>query len=389
MAGITADKALVRWLELGLLDPETHRRLADDLATLEQGPGRTFAVISSFGGVLVGIGIILFVGSHWDAMAPWSRIATVILAHGLLCGLAWLAQGGGHEGIATALWLSATLALGAGIFLIGQIFNFTLTYWQGPFIWMIGALVMAWATRSKLQVFFAVPLAILAFGWYGGGQGWFMDDQWEFLFGRNGIRAMLPHLGLALACTGALLRSSRDWAFASRVLTGWGMLLVVLPMTIATAHWEAARWLFQFSGSWKYLASFALATGLIGWLLWQRRGAAEPGDRLLLATWLVLLALAAFAAGMDRDNQWLLVLFSLIVFGYAMLGAWTGTRINYRALVNVSVVLGACVVLVQYFSWTWTLMDRAGGFILSGIVLLGVAGFAENRRRALVRRMAA
>ena len=61
-----------------------------------------------------------------------------------------------------SLWLLATLMVGAYIFLVGQIYNLSLTFWQAPLLWMLAALAMAYALQSKAHAWLAIPLGLLA-----------------------------------------------------------------------------------------------------------------------------------------------------------------------------------------------------------------------------------
>ena len=385
---ISVKRALQEWVAAGLLDRDHAERLAAHLERVADSRSRAWWVVSAFGGGLVGLGIILFVASHWQGMGPATRILTIIVAHLGICTLAFTAQEKGWSGMATALWFTASLAFGGGIFLIGQIFNFSLTFWQGPALWLVGVLFMAWAVQSRLQIWLAVPLLVLAVGWYGGGSGWFMDDQLEFLVGRNGVWSVLPFLGIALAGAGVLIEASPSWQFASKTLTGWGAFLVGVPLVLATMHWEVVEWLFggAFSGKgWVVLIVATLTAGAAALRLWPE---ARYASALLISGW-ALWVLLIFTA--QLLPVWHPPLFAIAVatFALSLLCAWAGVQSNSPALLNMGVVFGVAVVLVQYFSWAYALMGRSIGFILGGIVLLATSGFAENRRRALLRRMAA
>ena len=128
-----------------MLEPEQSERLAaylDGHSDAGQGSGRMVRIISVFGAVLVGLGLILFVASHWSGMGPALRIGILFGAYCTVVSAALLAQGRGYDRVGRSLWFLATLAVGANIFLIGQIFNFSLTFWQAPFLWLLATLAM-------------------------------------------------------------------------------------------------------------------------------------------------------------------------------------------------------------------------------------------------------
>ena len=76
-------------------------------------------------------------------------MATLLVAYGAVVTAAVLLSRRGLPRASEAVWLVATLVLGANIFLIAQIFNYPLTYWQGTLRWIIGAAVLGWAISSR------------------------------------------------------------------------------------------------------------------------------------------------------------------------------------------------------------------------------------------------
>ena len=123
--------------------------------------------------------------------------------------------------------LLATIELGGAIFLLAQIFTFSLTFWQGPFLWLLGTLAMAYARQRAAYGVLAVPLAVPTLGWLGGDSGWFMDDQLEFLVSERGLTALLPLIGVGFAALGLLARRAPYWAFAANALIAWPAAMAV------------------------------------------------------------------------------------------------------------------------------------------------------------------
>jgi len=64
----------------GLLDDEKVRALRQSLEDSQSSlrSGRAVVRFCTLGAVLVGLGVILFVASHWDAMGPWVRCPVLI-----------------------------------------------------------------------------------------------------------------------------------------------------------------------------------------------------------------------------------------------------------------------------------------------------------------------
>ncbi len=76
-------------------------------------------------------------------------------------------------------------------------------------------------------------------------------------------------------------------------------------------------------------------------------------------------------------------LYVLFVFSLALLMAWVGIRTRNALLINVSVFSAAIIILIQYFSWSFEMLDSSVAFLLGGLLLIGVSIVMERARRRL------
>jgi uncharacterized membrane protein len=393
MSSVTAKHALALWQQAGLLDTAKVGELNDWLARHPQADGssRLIAVFSVIGAVLAGLGLILFVSGHWDALGPVQRVALLFAGYLAIVLLAVLAQRSGYDKVAGALWLAASLAVGANIFLLGQIFNFSLTFWQGPLLWMIAVLFMGWATQSGLQAWLAIPLGLLALGWAGGGEGWFRDDQFEFLIDPTGLRPIMPVIGLSLISLGLLVRRLPSWRFAASTWMAWGVILGLVPLVLASFDPEVFEWVFEMDPVSKQWAIVAVSAGLLAAavVLGDFR-APHTGLALVFAGLLVflLLMVAAFDLRGVFDSLPAFALFAITVFVVIMAVVWAGAVSQEPAWVNIGIVMASIFILGQYFSWTMELLDRAAAFTIGGLLLIAIAWWGERQRRRLLQEMA-
>lgn len=387
----TIERHLKRWQQEGLLTEEKVAELRASLASGESARGiRIFAVI---GAVLVGLGVILFVSSNWAGMGPAARI-TVLLAGFAVVVVGAVAAGRRDQPrMAEALWLLATLVFGANIFLIAQIFHQTLTYWQGTFRWMLGALVLGWALKSKLQAAVAIPLGLLTLGWIGGGSSWFFGKQMEFLFSDGGLRPILPLIGVGLISLSLLSERTKSWAFLKDSCFGWGLVLIALPVVISTASDEVAEAMYSIEGTLKQF----VILGVVALLLAAALTYGEFRSRISRP---ILVATAAFFALMlvpVAGEPWVAATvgglhlpfagYVLAVFALALLTIWTGVRASNRRLLNAGMFSSAVLIFIQYYSWSFAMLDRSVAFILGGLVVLGLTVILEKKRRSLLEKM--
>jgi len=78
----SAERALEHWQEQGLLTEKKAGELRKSLKDDDAVPGRAIAIFSALGGILVGLGVILFVASNWQEISPLTKV--IILTVGML-----------------------------------------------------------------------------------------------------------------------------------------------------------------------------------------------------------------------------------------------------------------------------------------------------------------
>ncbi len=387
--------ALEYWRGEDLLTDEQVAALGRsiDEAQKPQDAERAARIFGFIGAVLVGLGAILFVASNWDVMSPLARTSVLIAVYGVTVAAAVLSERRRLALFSEALWLLATLVLGANIFLIAQTYNLSLTLWQGTFAWMVGALAMGYARRSTAQAAVAVPLAILTIGWFGGGSGWFFDDQLEFLFADDGLRPLLPLVGLALVGLSTLLARREDLQFARPPCFRWGTFLVAAALILTTAHVELASAFFNADFSAKQIALMIASAVLVVAGVLAGKVESAMSRSAMLGLLVLLLAMMIPAGdipwvGMDINGVHVLFgLYVLAVFAIAVFTIWLGMQARNTRLVNIGMASTTTIIIIQYFGWTFELLDRSLAFILGGIVLMTLSVFVEKKRRQIMEQI--
>jgi uncharacterized membrane protein len=156
-------RPLTRWIDAGILDETTAGRIR---AFEQEHAGSSRLrwpvwIALAFGALMLGAGVVLFVSANWDQLSPRSQFALVALVVAVF-HIAAAATADRFPSMATTLHVVGTVALGAGIFLAGQIFNLDEHWPGGIMLWAFGAAI-AWALlRSAGQMAF---VAILAPAW--------------------------------------------------------------------------------------------------------------------------------------------------------------------------------------------------------------------------------
>ena len=134
--------ALKRWTGAGLVDSTT----ADRIRAWEEGQGgvtrqgRLTLIIFALGALLLTAGVLLFVAAHWDRLSPGGRFSLALALIAILHAGGAIASRS-SPALASTLHAVGTAALGAGIYLSGQIFHMA-EHWPGALmLWSIGAAI--------------------------------------------------------------------------------------------------------------------------------------------------------------------------------------------------------------------------------------------------------
>ncbi len=234
-----ARDALTMWVRDGLLPAELAEQLTVTLGEPEPVESRPDGnkltrLLVFVGALLIGGGLLLFIGSQWGESSPSRRLLLLFGVYLVVVASAALAQRQRLNTTARAMWFLSSIAVGVNIFLIGQIYNLTLNYWQGTLLWMVACLAMGWAAPSTAQGWLAVPLGLLTLAWLSVPSTMFFE-QASFVADAGGIRPLLPLLGVAMIA-GAVLTPGTEFAWLRRPLQAFGAILVAVPLTISTFH---------------------------------------------------------------------------------------------------------------------------------------------------------
>lgn len=376
----SVDEAIGRWIEAGLIDAGTAERLrSHERSRAPEHTGRAARLAFGFGGLLLAAGVLLFVAANWDLLSPWSRF-------GILMGaVAALHLGGAVGGrfspaLATSLHAAGTAALGAGIFLSGQVFHLQEHWPQGLLLWALGAGFAALLLRDWPQVLWVAVL----------GPAW-LAAEWASLFPwyrlvTPGVAETVLSFGLVVLSAAYVSATGRgldaDWRRALARLGSVG--LIVAAFALASSGDAVRR---GFAGGPEpedvpgmlLAIGWAVALGLplgMAWLL-RRREAWPVAAAAVLAG--IVVALDASAMGQR------LLIYLVYAVGSVGLVAW-GFRDRERGRVNLGVVGFTLTVFAFYFSSLFDMLGRAAGLIGMGVLFMAGGWVAERvRRRLLVR----
>ena len=396
-----ATEALAVWVAEGQIDSDLAERLRTSLAAHDE-PQRTNKIIwvlVSIGAVLTGAGLLLFIASQWDQSSPLRRLALLFTIYLLVVGAAALADRQQVGVTAKGLWFLSSIAVGVNIFLVGQIYNLPLNYWQGTLLWLIATMAMGWASPSSAQGWLAVPLGLLTLGWISTPTSQFFE-QGEFLFAPGGLRPLVPLVGLGLVATAMVVDATLfDWL--KQPAAAFGAVLVAVPIVVSTFHPMAFAWIFQVD-----VRPFHVVVGLgavalivVAWL--QDRS--SPFGLAGAAVTGLLMALLPQVSDDDGlldgdslpwlaesfDNSELLFgLYTAVIFGLAVATIMAGQYYAKPVLVNIGYAMVSVILFALYVGRIAGELPTSLAVIGGGLALISGAIFLERRRRGAISTMA-
>jgi len=364
---------LTRWTDAGVLETSSAERIRQwERSQPAAGVSNRLAAIAfGFGGLLLIAGAFLFVSAHWDTMPVAARFAVVLaLVAALHLGAAWSVTRSPR--LSTTLHATGTAALGAGIYLSGQIFNMAEHWPAALLLWAIGAVLTLALLKDWPHVLW---VAVLVPSWLIGEWG---DD-----FGRssNFWHNAVPVVGTALlSCAYLSAQSFDENAQWRRALSRLGAVCFIpasIMLGLVTQSFSGGPLAKDAPVDAGDLLAAIVAIGLPFAVTFALRG---KRAFYLLAALIWCLATIQFHWGREPQNLGLYALYALGAIGLA---TW-GIRDQQRMIVNLGVFSFALTTLAFYFSDVMDRLGRSFSLIAGGLLFLIGGWLLERVRRRLI-----
>jgi uncharacterized membrane protein len=332
------------------------------------------------GGLLLGEGVLLFISSNWRMIPDGAKLVLVFANFLVAYALAYRMKFGTSPkpGLASGLFLKGAIGYGAGLFLIGQIYNFHSDWRAGILYWFLGALPLAYVVESLPVLMLSLSTLIL---WLISAFGFFEAE----------VFLLLPLLGAILTLVAVFHRQQQYFArFAGSYLMV-GVCLILIPTLLLT--WDdfvRNQLILQPTGEfWNY---FWTLTGLYTLLL-VATGAYFHASANLAIRWLVILLtvtlvpvffMAAGAEDAPKESTDFLLCTNLLFFCECLGLIRLGAAWRSGALVKLGLALFGVLAAWRFFDEYWYYLPRSIVFTLLGILLLAWAFWLERNRRSKI-----
>jgi len=424
------------WQREGLID----EFLADALRARYEVPepqiSRLVTILSWFGAILVGVGLILFFAANWEQLPHVFRLVLIfgVILGSYASGYYLRYEPGSSPRVGGALIFLGTLAYGAGIWLTAQMYHLQADYYVGALLWAVGLLPLAYVLESAPLLTLSSALLTLWMAW--GTTTTQQGNPWFPVLMVGVVGPLCYRFASRLALVVSLLGLTLYAGFAFFQWTGeqpdWMALLYLLFGTLiyaaGLAHARTERWkdhaetyrslglvtiliatyaatfrpIWESGPPWAEVKPLALVITLLvlaGGLgiiqAWGYRPRREgpgtfPAERVGLIS-LFGIAVVMWLLDVATEPE-LWATFMALVFNLVFLAEILGTvwvsLLNHRPpFLNLALAFFALGVVTRYFDLCWRLFDRSLFFIGGGLLFLGGGWLLERKRRDWLHEM--
>jgi uncharacterized membrane protein len=383
------EKEVGVWVEESLISPPQRDRILARYRVLKEadekaGPGKLITTLSILGSILVGVGVILFVASNWSFIPKWGKLfivfSSMVASYGF--GFYFRYEKMNYPKVGASLILLGSLIFGAGMFLIAQMYHITVHYPNGPLMWGLGVLPLAYFLRFKSLISLAIVDLLI---WLGMEVRFWISysSYYEIITMVN----LYLVAGIALWGVGLMQRESKSLRIVSSPYIILGSLITffagyILTFDIFILQIATDSLLIFYIG----IVTLFLMSVILRFFSKEKEKGWGPeilGLFILMGIVLYLSLSSPRVPSMASKAGLRLffnILFALEIFGLIILGFIR----RYPAYVNIGLLFFALDVVARYFDLFWELLPRSLFFIVGGLLLLLGGIMLERKRRKIL-----
>ncbi|MCP3026715.1 DUF2157 domain-containing protein [Halobacillus sp. A5] len=376
------------WVKDGIITTAQRNRI---LSRYEKKSGHP--VLLTFAALFIGLGFLTFIASNWSALPDMVKMSVLLFFLVAFYGVgAWVYQSR-SKAVGLSLLLIALCVFGSGIFLTGQMYNFT-SFSAFPFlVWSLAAFGLLIVFQESI-VFIAALIIITAGQIYSGSmyQDFYIPLGVLFLAGmgwvlyRKGNRLLTALFAVSYAIQSLVFIFSYNWSYY------WLILLFLLLYIVS--HLPYGQVHLRTFGSIAVLSIFTVNVFQV-FLLGFESEDVEYSNLFFLG-WSILFIYAVIQSAMESTKfNWIdLLLFIpvfrigagdllslLLLFAYSLGWLLAGYRKERSDWVAKGTAALLITTFVAYFQLAWAFMDRSIFFFTGGLILFVLSYFLERKRR--------
>jgi uncharacterized membrane protein len=383
------------WLRENLITPEQRDRILARYELLKQaeekaGPGKLVTTITILGSILIGVGVILFIAANWSEIPRWGKLGIIFSSMSVGYGLGFYLryERGNYPKVGASLILLGSFIFGAGIFLIAQIYHITVHYPNGPLLWGLGVLPLAYLLGFRTILTLAVIDLLI---WLG------METNLRiaWVYGSPIVFVILYFMtGISLWSIGLMHRGYDPLRKLASPYIVLGLLVTfsagyILTFDVFKETFGSETLIMFYSG---IIGLFLIAAFFYSLSREKMKGWVPEllGLIFLMALSVMLTLFHIFGIGQRQGSSYdntanVLTITSNIIFAFGIIGLIVlGYMRRCSAYINIGLLFFVLDVVARYFDFFWKLLPRSIFFIIGGIVLLLAGVILEKKRRKIL-----
>ncbi|PKR78315.1 hypothetical protein CEY16_00725 [Halalkalibacillus sediminis] len=385
-----------KWVEEGVIESHQREKI------LSRYPKKdSFSLIFFFAAILIGLAFLTFIAANWSGIPQFIRMAIIIGFLLFFYGLGEYFFKRSKPLYGLSCYIISICVFGAGIFLSGQMYHFSMENVFSFFIWGFAAYLI-YVSRPHISLF-SVGMVIVTVGQLYGIISLRSFDWWLFALFIIGYGTVVFNKGSA----------AKAWMFATAFLLQmlafsleqqqeyyWFILFVLLIYVAGEVFKRASlRRPFQ------HVAALTMFVVVIIQGLFFDEGFARdqvlPIDNSYYLYFIPLISIAIILTQLRKkrsalyqlalffpvfiwvDAAALLSYLVLYVFSVGML--LQGYHKHHPRLIQFGMIAFLISTCIVYFQVAWNFLDKSLFFLLGGIVLFAIGYFLDRQRREVIK----
>jgi len=441
-------KEIEDWQKEGLISAEQAKNLSSryrlpEITSEKSALAKIITILSIFGSILVGIGIILFFASNWRGIPKPAKLllilSSIFAAYSIGYTLSYIKQTYPKTG--KAIILLGSILFGAGIYLVAQIYHFPANYPAGVLFWSLGILPIAYILRlnpilflssillilwnilrltglDQPNYFYLIFISLIFYFTYKlkssrlifinllGLTIWFISHLyfWNREFDMYANVLLLLNLGILFYILGRIHQTKFNLESLKYSYKFWGITLILFNSYLLTHDFvyygslPSSKMGYEIS---KVMVVNFIVLGLTFIVLMIHTLKNQRKDRIvryefysLLIVMLLSIMCLIFPeittpySHYEKDEfLFYPFIFNFVLFLEIMGAIVLGYLFKEIGSVNLGILFFVIQILNLYFSVFWKFLDRSLFFICGGLILLLGGGYLEKKRRNIIAKI--
>lgn len=177
------------------------------------------------------------------------------------------------------------------------------------------------------------------------------------------------------------------YAYRLRLMLALGILSSMAYVTVTACSWNGVYWIYQGQRPENYLLA-GLAAFALPFVVRHRRHETFPQVYRLLGLLTTLGAVMVLAnwgsvSYLVLDRAAVEILYQLVGFALAGLAIWFGIRRGMKEVVNTGAAFFVVFLYAKFFDWWWGWMPKYLFFLIMGLIAVGLLLVLGRARRTV------